>query len=88
MRYKLKEAPEKPVVKGKCRHYWMIEDAKGPISRGVCKFCGAEEEFQNSLPDSNYSGRDIRVFELPDLLETEPDSEPEDSGLEKSNANL
>lgn len=32
------------------RHYWVIEAARGPISRGVCKFCGAVKEFHNSWP--------------------------------------
>lgn len=42
MGYKLEEAPGGPVSESECRHYWMIEDARGPASRGVCKFCGAE----------------------------------------------
>lgn len=33
-----------------CRHYWVIESAKGPVSKGVCKFCGAQKEFHNSWP--------------------------------------
>ena len=33
-----------------CRHYWMIESARGPVSKGVCKFCGAKREFHNSWP--------------------------------------
>ena len=82
MRSKLKEAPGKPVVKNECRHYWIIEGAKGPVSQGVCKFCGAKKEFHNSFPGSDYKGRDTRVFELPDLLETEADSELEDSEIE------
>ena len=31
-----------------CHHYWKIEAANGPQSKGVCKICGAEQEFQNS----------------------------------------
>ena len=89
MRSKLKEMPREPEVKGECRHYWIIEGAKGPTSRGVCKFCGVEREFHNAWPpDSTYAGRDPRVFELPDLLDAESDKEPEDSELEESNANL
>ena len=79
MRYKLKEAPQKPVAESECRHYWIIEGAGGSTSRGVCKFCGAKKEFHNSWPDSPYQVRDARIFELPDLLETEPDDEPDDS---------
>ena len=88
MRYKLKEMPREPEVKGECRHYWMIEGARGPISRGVCKFCGAEREFHNAWLDSTSVGRDSRIFELPDLLDAESDKEPEDSEPEESNANL
>lgn len=31
-----------------CRHHWKIESANGPTSKGICKFCGAHQEFQNS----------------------------------------
>lgn len=34
-----------------CRHHWVIETAAGPVSRGVCKLCGAHKEFGNYLPD-------------------------------------
>jgi len=30
-----------------CRHHWLIEDPAGPVSRGVCKHCGAVREFKN-----------------------------------------
>lgn len=42
--------PQEPVFKESCRHYWIIESAQGPTSRGVCKFCGAQREFHNSWP--------------------------------------
>jgi len=58
MRNKLKEVPEESAVKKECRHYWIIEEAKGATSRGVCKFCGAEKEFYNSWPDFTCAGRD------------------------------
>lgn len=29
-------------------HYWLIESACGPMSRGVCKYCGMVQEFRNS----------------------------------------
>ncbi len=31
-----------------CRHYWVIESPEGPLSRGICKFCGQVKEFHNS----------------------------------------
>ncbi len=37
-------------TKETCRHYWVIESARGPVSKGVCKFCGAQREFHNSWP--------------------------------------
>ncbi len=33
-----------------CVHHWVIESPEGPISRGMCKFCGAEDLFQNYIP--------------------------------------
>lgn len=34
-----------------CRHHWLIESASGPTSRGVCKVCGARNEFYNAIPE-------------------------------------
>lgn len=31
-----------------CRHHWLIEPPDGPISRGVCKKCGARRNFMNT----------------------------------------
>ncbi len=30
-----------------CAHHWVIEPPSGPVSKGVCKKCGAEREFDN-----------------------------------------
>lgn len=52
-----------------CHHYWIIEVPEGPTSRGVCKFCGEEKEFDNLGPDSwrygDMSG--LPVSRLPNL---------------------
>ena len=32
-----------------CRHYWIIEPAKGPVSKGECRYCRETREFQNSI---------------------------------------
>ena len=32
-----------------CCHYWIIEPAEGPVSRGVCQNCQEIKEFQNSI---------------------------------------
>lgn len=46
--------PVDPVVEaqieGQCVHYWIIAPASGPKSKGVCRECGAEKEFDNFLP--------------------------------------
>jgi hypothetical protein len=88
MNYKLKEEPEKLAKESNCRHYWVIEDAGGPTSRGICKFCGAEKEFLNSWPDSRAKEQNNQVFELPNLLDVDSDSESEDAELEESSADL
>ena len=73
---------EKPAaVKVACRHYWVIESASGPTSKGVCKFCGEIREFQNSWIGSNYMGKDARVLNLPNMLDEE---EEEKESEEKS----
>jgi hypothetical protein len=38
-------------VREQCQHHWVIEDATGRASDGVCKLCGAHKEFMNYLPD-------------------------------------
>ncbi len=48
---RLETAPEEPTCKGKCCHYWIIEPADGPTSKGMCQFCGEEKEFDNCGPD-------------------------------------
>ena len=88
MESKLKETTRKPETESECRHYWVIEDADGPTSRGVCKFCGVEREFYNSWPNASFMGRDTRILEFPDLLDVESEEGGEDSELEESNARL
>ena len=51
---KLEAKPRNPKKKAKCKHYWIIESPNGPTSRGVCKYCGAEEEFGNYTPHSSW----------------------------------
>jgi len=33
-----------------CTHHYLIEEACGPKSKGVCKKCGKEDIFSNSVP--------------------------------------
>lgn len=35
-------------------HHWLIEEANGQQSRGVCKRCGAIKQFKNWLEDSDF----------------------------------
>lgn len=32
-----------------CQHHWVIDTPAGPVSRGVCRLCGEEGEFNNFL---------------------------------------
>jgi hypothetical protein len=43
--------PETTDTKLECRHYWLIEGNAGRVSRGVCKHCGSQKEFNNYLQD-------------------------------------
>lgn len=66
---------EKSAVATGCRHYWHIESASGPKSRGVCKICGEVREFLNSWSSSEQAGKDARAFGLPDMLENKKEAE-------------
>ena len=37
-----------------CKHYWILPEPAGEISKGVCKYCGEEKTFPNSLSDDDY----------------------------------
>lgn len=79
-RPKVEAAPEEPVARDKCRHYWIIESPNGPTSRGVCKLCGAEKEFRNSFPESLLWERERSLSSAPSgLPDIEPDEEQHDS---------
>ena len=65
----LKTAPEEQIGESKCCHYWIIEISKGPTSRGMCKFCGAEREFDSYGPDA-WSAWDRDTSTSAELLDT------------------
>ena len=48
-----------PVGEGRtgqvCPHYWVIERADGPESKGRCRICGEMREFKNTLSPSDWS---------------------------------
>lgn len=42
---------KEPRARQVCQHHWVIKMKEGPISQGVCKFCGATKDFGNYLTD-------------------------------------
>ncbi len=76
---KAEEAPVRHSHQGKeCHHHWIIEVANGPISKGVCRFCGAEREFYNSLPDFSFYRREKQDGGLAGRLDDKLDEESSD----------
>ena len=63
-----------------CIHYWLIECAQGHISHGICKICGKEQEFLNSLPDYSSLRPGSGSSGPPGLKEVASDEEREESG--------
>ena len=43
-----------------CCHYWIIETANGPISRGECEICHEVRDFKKSVFDMDRSSQDNR----------------------------
>lgn len=39
------------VGSGSCHHHWVIDMAKGPVSRGRCEVCGTSRDFHNFISD-------------------------------------
>ena len=44
-----------------CCHYWIIETAQGPISRGECQVCHEVRDFKNSVFDMDRDSQDSRA---------------------------
>jgi hypothetical protein len=38
-----------PNLRHNCCHHWIIDVAKAPLSKGVCRLCGEEKLFRNQL---------------------------------------
>ncbi len=78
---KLDTAPQEPTIKGNCCHYWIIEAADGPTSKGMCQFCGAEKEFDNCGPGSlsRWDRSVAKSAEVPVLPDLAPAGEQDDS---------
>ena len=77
MRHKVKtkEKPGEYVPGDQCHHYWVIEVAGGPESRGVCKHCGATRVFLNSIPDLTPVKRGKNPLDLPEMPGVELDKD-------------
>lgn len=48
-----------------CQHFWVIEIANGPKSRGECKYCGEVKDFLNSIADLNDPRRKPNPLNFP-----------------------
>ena len=38
-----------------CQHHWVIAKPSGPVSRGKCRLCGEEKDFQNFMENAPWS---------------------------------
>lgn len=58
-----------------CAHYWIIESPQGPISKGVCKYCGAVSEFSNYVTYPSWEGNVTKLPGRHELSDVEPGDE-------------
>ena len=47
----------------KCQHQWLIDSPAGKYSKGVCRACGEERQFQNYIEGSSW-GYDVSLDQL------------------------
>ena len=59
-----------------CQHHWVIQEADGPISLGLCRECGAFKEFKNYLEASHWGDEKARNESRVSLLGTPSRSRP------------
>ena len=45
---------EKERDESECTHYWLLDRPRGPTSMGVCKLCGEQAEFKNSVQSTGW----------------------------------
>lgn len=64
---------ENQVEEDQCHHYWIIEAANGPRSRGRCKYCGEIRDFHNSITDLNDPRRRNNPLNLPKISKVKLD---------------
>jgi hypothetical protein len=75
MRQKLEDKTRNRVDRERCRHYWIIEIANGPKSRGVCQYCGESRDFLNSIPGPTVPKRGKHPLDLPEISKVELDED-------------
>lgn len=80
MKQKIKERKGEEVVEenaseNECPHFWDIEAANGPSSKGVCRLCGETKEFFNALPDFNPLKRKHNPLDLPKMPDVKVDKD-------------
>ena len=46
--------PDEEKQPSQCLHHWLIDSPGGPISKGVCRRCGVEQEFKNFLEGARW----------------------------------
>jgi len=62
-----------------CAHYWIIESPQGPVSKGVCRYCGAVSEFSNYMPYPSWEGKMAKPPEQASLSDIEPSDDSDNS---------
>ncbi len=75
MKQKVKEKIEEKPAEEQCHHYWEIEIANGPKSRGICQYCGEARVFFNSISAFNELKRDTHPLDLPRMPDVELDED-------------
>lgn len=73
MRQRVKETEENTIEEDQCQHFWIIEIANGPKSRGECKYCGEIKDFHNSITDLNDPRRKGNPLKLPKMSKVKLD---------------
>ena len=72
---KFKERVQDYEATEQCHHYWIIEAANGPKSKGMCKYCGEIKYFLNTMPDLNIPKRKNNPLDLPEVPAIELDGD-------------
>ena len=69
---KIVQQKQKQIPRVGCAHYWIIESPQGPVSKGVCKYCGAVSEFSNYMPYPSWEGKMPKLPERHEMSDIKP----------------